>query len=137
MPESTVNAFFYGRFMDEAVLRSASVVPRAPRKAVVSGYRLLLGQRATMVPQFGAQVFGVVFAVTHAELDRLYTGPGLEAYRPEGVLAHLLEGGLCAALAYNLVTLPDPSQSDAAYAERLRSVLAGLGFPESYVSSIS
>ena len=54
MSDRTANAFFYGLFMDEAVLQGSGVVPREPRKAVVSGYRLQLGQRAKMVHQFGA-----------------------------------------------------------------------------------
>jgi hypothetical protein len=137
VPEPTVDAFFYGLFMDEAVLIEADVVPRKPRKAVVSGYRLHLGERATMVPEFGSQVFGMLFAITHAELHRLYSGPGLQAYRPQPVLAQLLDGSACAASAYNLVTPPEQTQPNRAYAEKLRSALTRLGFPDGYVNSIS
>ena len=35
----------------------------------------------------------MLFALTHDELERLYTAPGLESYRPEAVLAHSLDGG--------------------------------------------
>ena len=136
MTESTINAFFYGLFMDEVVLRQSGVEPRAPRKALVSGYRLRIGQRATMVREFGAQAYGMVFAITHPELDRLYAGAGLESYRPEGVLAHLMDGSVCAAAAYNLVTPPENGQTNPAYAEKLRAVLSRLGFPEGYVRSI-
>lgn len=136
MRELTIDAFFYGLFMDETVLIEANVVPREPRRAVISGYRLHLGERATMVPEFGSQVFGMLFAITHAELHRLYSMPGLQAYRPQSVLAQLLDGSVCAASAYNLVTLPEQTQPNPAYAEKLRAVLTRLGFPDSYVNSV-
>ena len=44
------------------------------------------GQRATLLPSAGARAYGMLYAVTHAELDRLYTAPGLEHYRPEALM---------------------------------------------------
>ena len=97
--ERRVDAFFYGLFMDTDVLRQSGVAPVNPRRAYVEDYALHIGQRATLVPRAGARAYGMVFALTHAELDRLYGAPGLETYRPEGVLAHPLEGAPAPALS--------------------------------------
>ena len=43
------NVFFYGLFMDEAVLRAKGVMPRTPRRATVHGMKLSLGARAFLV----------------------------------------------------------------------------------------
>jgi hypothetical protein len=130
MRESTIDAFFCRLFMDEVVLRESGVEPRTRRTAVVPGYRLYIGPRATMVREFGAQVYGMVFGFTHEELDRLYSGAGLDMYRPEGVLAHVEDGTICAATAHNLGTAPVGSATKSAYAQRLGAVLARLGLPE-------
>ena len=129
MSERTIQAFFYGLYMDEGVLRDKGVDPRHPRKAVVPGYRTRIGARASLVPRFGGQAFGMVFAVTHAELARLYAGAGLDAYRAESVLA-FFEDGSCAPVAtFNLVEPPALGEGNAAYAAKLRGVLERLGLP--------
>lgn len=79
----------------------------------------------------------MVFALTHDELDRLYSAPGLEPYRPEAVLAHSLEGETWPALCYNLREAPDPTESNEEYASRLRATLSRLNFPPEYVASVS
>jgi hypothetical protein len=48
----------------------------------------------------------MLFALTHSELERLYTAPGLEQYRPDAVLAQPLEGTPGPALCYNLREAP-------------------------------
>jgi hypothetical protein len=133
-----VDAFFYGLFMDAGILREAGVAPVAPRRACVDGFALRIGRRATLVPSPGSRVYGMLFALTHAELERLYAAPGLEAYRPEAVLARPLEAGPPApALCYNLREAPRPDERDPEYAARLGRVLGALGFPAPYVASIT
>ena len=78
----------------------------------------------------------MLISLTHAELERLYSAPGLEAYRPEAVVAHSFEGEVIAALCYNLVKAPEPHERNPEYAMRLRSVLENLGFPVEYVESV-
>ena len=79
----------------------------------------------------------MVFALTHDELARLYAAPGLEHYRPEALLARLLEGETVPALCYNLREVPGPGETNAEYATRLRTTLSRLGFPPEYVAAIS
>jgi hypothetical protein len=132
-----VDAFFYGLFMDTDVLRQSGVIPVDPRRAYVADYALHIGQRATLVPQAGARAYGMLFALTHAELDRLYGAPGLDKYRPEAVLAHPLEGAPAPAICFNLLEAPRPHERNPEYAARLQTALRKLDFPEEYVRSVS
>ena len=137
MVERRIAGFFYGLFMDPEVLRDSDVAAENPRRACVEDFALLIGRRATLLPSEGARAYGMVYALTHEELARLYGAPGLEDYRPEAVTARLLAGGSLPALCYNLKDAPSPDEANAAYAERLREALMRLGFPEDYAMSVS
>jgi hypothetical protein len=137
MSDRRLDAFFYGLFMDVDVLRESSVVPINPRRAYVDDFALRIGQRATLLPSSGARAYGMLIALTHQELERLYTAPGLEHYRPEAVLAHPLEGTPVPALCYNLREAPGPHERNPDYATRLQRVLSKLNFPPAYVAGVS
>lgn len=136
MAERVVDGFFYGLFMDVDVLRGLGVAPVDPRRAFVDGFALHIGRRATLVPTSGARSYGVVLGLTHDELHRLYTAPGLEDYRAEPVLARCLGADPVPALCYNLPAAPHPGEADGGYAGRLKEVLTRLGFPSDYVDSV-
>src|SRR2546430_15434925 len=102
MTDRRIDAFFYGLFMDVDVLRESKVAPSNPRRAYVADFALRIGQRATLLPAAGARAYGMLIALTHRELERLYTAPGLEQYRPEAELAQTLDGTLVPARYYNL-----------------------------------
>jgi hypothetical protein len=137
MSERRLAAFFYGLYMDLDVLREAGVVPIAPRQAFVDNFALRIGRRATLLPAAGARAYGMLYTVTHDELDRLYTAPGLEQYRPEAVLARPLDGAPIPALCYNLREAPQPHERNPDYVLRLQRALDKLGFPPEYVASVS
>jgi hypothetical protein len=137
MTDRRIDGFFYGLFMDSDILRESRVVAVSPRRAYVDGYALCIGRRATLVPNPGARAYGMVFALTHDELEKLYTAPGLEQYRPEAILAHSIEGETLPALCYNLREAPGPDEANPEYAARLREVLGKLEFPPGYIASIS
>src|SRR5258708_33866507 len=88
MTDRRVDGFFYGLYMDLEILREAGVAPASPRRAYVADFALRIGQRAPLLPSPGARAYGMVYAVAHTELDRLYTAPGLEHSPPEGDGAH-------------------------------------------------
>ena len=123
------DVFFYGLFMDESVLRAKGVEPRAARKAVVRDYELRIAQRAMLVPQPGSQAFGMVYALTDAELDSLYGEPGLEMYRPESVIATFEDGSSAEVTTFNLSDTTETGEPNLEYAAKLRAVLERLGFP--------
>jgi Gamma-glutamyl cyclotransferase, AIG2-like len=134
---ASVDAFFYGLFMDEGVLAASGVAPRHGRKARLDGFALRIGKRATLVRQVGGTAWGMVFALTKVELDRLYGAPGLELYRPEDVEVVLENRAMIPAVVYTLVQPPKPHERNPDYAERLKKVLTQLEFPADYVASIA
>ena len=129
-----VDVFFYGLFMDSEVLRESQVDVVDPRPAFAEGYALRIGRRATLVPFAGQRAYGMVFALTEAELGRLYSAPGLEQYRAEPLLVQI-EDKTLPVLCY-LCPAPQPGEANPEYAARLRAVLEKLRFPREYVSSI-
>jgi hypothetical protein len=132
-----VDGFFYGLFMDSDVLRKGNVFPENPRQAFVNDFGLQVGERATLVRRAGARSYGMLFALTHEELDRMYSAPGLADYRPEAVVAQTLEGEKVPALCYNLIEPQHSVEPNAEYAARLRAALGKLGFPATYIDSIT
>jgi len=136
MSDRRIDGFFYGLFMDHEILRETGVEPINPRRAYVEEFALRIGQRATLIPSPGARAYGMLFALTRSELDRLYAAPGLEQYRPEAILAQPLEGTPTPALCYNLREAPLPHERNSEYAARLQRVLTILDFPAEYIASV-
>ena len=134
--ERHVDAFFYGLFMDAGVLNKAGAAPADPRPGYVDGFALRIGQRATLVRAETGRVYGMLFAMTHRDLDRLYRQPGLELYVPEAVLARTLDDQPVAALCYNLLEPPALDERNPEYASQLRGVLREMGFPREYIESV-
>ena len=134
--EPRVDVFFYGLFMDADVLREYQVPAIDPRPAYAEGYALRIGRRATLIAFAGKRAYGMVYALTEDELDRLYSAPGLEAYRPEPLLVQLADGKTLPVLCY-VCPRPQPGENNMEYAARLRAVLEKLKFPRDYISSVS
>ncbi|MDQ3818647.1 MAG: gamma-glutamylcyclotransferase [Acidobacteriota bacterium] len=132
-----VEVFFYGLFMDEALLRGKGVDPKNRRLAFVDNFGLIIGARATLVRRAGRKVYGVLFSLTHAEVDALYSESSVSAYRPEAVMAQVADGSLVPALCFNLPVEPSPDERNPEYAAKLREVAKGIGLPVDYVSSIN
>lgn len=136
MGTKRVDGFFYGLFMDADILRRDGVFPENPRQAYVDDFELRIGRRATLIRRVGARSYGMLFALTHDELARMYSGAGLADYRPEALIARTLQAETVPALCYNLSEAPNSEEANAEYAARLRAVLGKLGFPETYISSV-
>ena len=128
--------FFYGLFMDDALLREQGVNPFNRRMATVENFSLVIGARATLVPCAGRTVHGVVFSLTHSEVDALYAEASVSVYRPEAVLSQLTDGGATPALCFNLPEPPSADERNPQYASKLRDVAARIGLPPGYVASI-
>ena len=131
-----VDVFFYGLYMDDAVLAKAGVTPRSPRKACSDGFALRIGKRATLVRAQGGRAWGMVYALTPEELARLYGASGLEAYRPEDIEVTLENRAIIPARVYNLAEAPAAAERNPDYAEKLKTVLTRLGMPAEYIASI-
>jgi Gamma-glutamyl cyclotransferase, AIG2-like len=131
-----LEVFFYGLFMDPQVLEAKGVHPVDARLAVIPGFRLRIGARAALIPTPGGEVHGVLMKLTHADVEKLYSEPSVQAYRPEPVLAIASNGASVAALCYNLPEPPLPDEHNAEYAGKLRSLAQRIGLPPDYVTSI-
>ncbi len=131
-----IDVFFYGLFMDESLLREKGVSPLDRRLAAVKNFALVIGARATFVPNIGGTVHGVVFSLSHCELDKLYAEASVSVYRPEAVSAQLADGRVIPALCFNLPVPPAPNERNPQYAARLRELAERIGLPASYVSTI-
>lgn len=130
-----VDVFFYGLFMDADLLREKGVRPENRRVASVTDFRLVIGNRATLTPSSGTTVYGVLFSLTHREIDLLYSDPSVSGYRPEAVLA-VTNTETVAALCFNLPTPPSTHERNSAYALKLKTLAGRIGLPPAYSSSI-
>ena len=127
MKHRRLEIFFYGLFMDTEVLEAKGIHPVDIRLAAVPGFRLRIGARAALVPAPGGEVHGVLMRLSHAEVEKLYSEPSVQVYRPEPVLATASNGASVASLCYNLPEPPTANiatPSTSASSDRWRSVLA-------------
>ena len=131
-----INVFFYGLFMDDALLRAKGIKPENRRMASVENFSLVIGERATLVPCPDQTAHGVLFSLTHAEVDALYREASVSVYRPEAVSARLEDGQVVPALCFNLPVPPASEERNPQYASKLRELAERIGLPQSYVSSI-
>lgn len=131
-----IDVFFYGLFMDEALLREKGFDPHNRRLASVEDFSLMIGARATLVADRGRTVHGVLFSVTHQEVEALYSDSSVSVYRPEAVLARVADGSVVSALCFNLPTAPSLEDCNSEYVTKLRQLAERIGLPPSYVSSI-
>ena len=77
-------------------------------------------------------------SVTHADINQLYSGPGLEDYAPEALSVNLMsQQQLVPALCYNLLNPPSPDEANYEYAIKLKEALTRLEFPSEYIESIT
>ena len=131
-----IDIFFYGLFMDEALLRDKGMKPGNRRVAFVENFSLVIGARATLVPCPGRTAHGVLYALTHSEVDALYSEASVSVYRPEAVSARVADGSLIPALCFNLPAPPSMDGRNPQYVSKLRELAERIGLPPSYVSSI-
>jgi hypothetical protein len=136
MDHRRIDVFFYGLFMDQQLLEGKGLRPVDVRTATVPGFKLRIGARAALVPSPDAEVHGMLMKLSHGELDKLYSDPSVQAYRPEPVLAVGSDGASVAALCYNLPEPPATDERNAEYAAKLRTLAQRIGLPNHYVSSI-
>jgi hypothetical protein len=131
-----IDVFFYGLFMDEALLREKGVNPLKRRISFVENFCLVIGARATLVPCINGRVHGVVFSLTHSEVDALYSESSVSVYRPEAVSVRLADGSDIPALCFNLPAPPSIADRNPQYVSKLRDLAQRIGLPPDYVSSI-
>jgi hypothetical protein len=131
-PNRLIRVFFYGLYLDSAVLRGKGVEPRGARPGLVMGHSLRIGRQATLLRCVGGQAYGVVYSMTYDEFDRLYAAAGPTSYRVEAVLVRTLDGDFIPALCCTLLHAPGEREGNADYARDLRAAMVRAGLPATF-----
>ena len=138
MADPVVWVFFYGSYMNFAVLREVDYVPGRWEVARLAGFDIQIRPRANLVRSAEHCVYGVLATATHAELERLYAHAREvlgEVYLPEAVLVQTRAGLWRPALCY-LCPEMAPRPADNAYVERVVAPARAFKFPDWYVERL-
>ena len=133
--DAAMNVFFYGLFMDQNLLGGKGIAPSSAVTGYVDGFRLRIGERATLQPHAGGRAYGVMMDVAADEIAELYAESSVADYVPEFVTVELMDGSRAEASCYNLPgnIVGDPNTG---YAAALLDVARQLGLPDAYLREI-
>ena len=130
--------FFYGSYMNRAVLREVDIDPPGFEVARLPGYEIVIAPRANLVPSAEQCAWGLLAELTHAELARLYAHAQEvlgETYLPHPVLVETAGGRWQPALCY-LAPAMDAFPPDPAYVDRILDPAREHGLPPSYIARL-
>lgn len=130
-----MDIFFYGLFMDEALLKSKGLHPSSTRVAYLQDYGLRIGERATLLKAEGERAYGVIMSLNEKELDVLYGEESVADYVPEKVTVITENQKRVHVIAYNLPPEMVKGQNKQ-YAKSLATVAGKIGLPSEYVAEI-
>jgi len=119
------DVFFYGLYMDEEILKSKNIVGRNKRIGVADGYELRIGNMATLLRKENAKAYGIVYSLTHDEIDILYKKAGLTEYVTEAIIIKLEDGTSIATLCCNLLNPPKDDETNDEYYKKLINCMRG------------
>ena len=135
MNTNQIMVFFYGLFMDEALLASKGVRPVESTIGYVDGFGLHIGKRATLLPEENRRTYGVLMKITSEDATALYSEQSVADYVAEPVVVHLPGGAKVSAVCYNLPALR-LAGTNPEYAASLLALGTRLGLPDSYLAII-
>lgn len=139
MSARDVVVFFYGSYMNRAVLAEVELAPKRWEAATLAGFELRIAPRANLVRAPGRVVYGALATATHAELQRLYAHSEHvlgQVYLPEAVIVHDARGAWQPALCYIASEMPEQA-AERAYVERILQPARELGFADWYLAHIA
>ena len=131
----TVTVFFYGLFMDEDLLRSQGLTPGNGQIAEIREHDIRIGRRAYVIMEPDVSLWGVVFDLPMDQVKKLYSGPGVQDYRPVSVRALTQGGETVEAQCYNLPEGDKPRDDDR-YLYMLIALCQRLDFPDIYIDRL-
>ncbi len=130
--------FFYGLFMDEALLAGKGLHPTTLGRAVLPEFRIHIGERATLVPSAGSRAYGVVMQFAAEEVCSLYSDPSVNEYEPVAVRVRFLDTDETVnADCYNLPPRTGHAGANPSYAVQLSELVRTLGFNSGYADEIA
>jgi len=138
MSSQSVVTFFYGSYINRAVLGEVELFPQRFEVARLPGYDISIQPLANLVASDEHTVYGVLATATHAELERLYRHAQDVLgghYFPHPVVAIASSNELVPALCYIAPSL-DPAPAEPAYVRRILEPARELGFPAWYISRL-
>src|SRR5262245_32243552 len=130
-PGHRVATFFYGSYMNPAVLAEVEIRLERWEVARLAGFELVIQPRANLVRSESGMSYGIVTHLRHDELDRLYAHAKDvlgERYLPEAVLVETNEARWAPALCY-LCHDMQPRAAEREYVERIAGPARDFGFP--------
>jgi len=137
-PEPVSKIFFYGLFMDRSLLVEKGLHPEIIGPAVLPGYRIHIGERATLLRSASSRAFGIVMQLTGPEARTLYSEPSVREYVRERVEVELLDTGESVeADCYNLPPEVGLAGANPAYATELSRLVEALELDSAYVYEIA
>lgn len=129
------SVFFYGLFMDDDLLKEKGFHPSNGKIAFAKGYGLRIGEKAALVQSASESSYGIVMSLNEAEIDKLYSAPGVSEYLPEHIEVTEQNGNTYKVLCYNL-PLSKLSGSNKEYAKSLSEAAKKMGLPKTYIDQI-
>ena len=127
--------FFYGLFMDKRRLASCGVIIIDQVVACLQGYRLRIGERATVIADAESCVCGILATLSSEQLYSLYSQESVADYIPETLSAVTPGGTSVQVICYTLP--PDKIRgTNKRYAKALLELVRQLRFPQSYIRQI-
>lgn len=138
MAELRVWVFFYGSFMNPALLEQQGIVPEQIEIVRLPGYAISIGPLANLTPSAADCVYGTLVRLTHRELDQLYADLPAAAgtpYRPEAVLVQTESGAWRPALSY-VAPPSEPAPPAPDHLEHILSAAREYGFPDWYIQRL-
>jgi AIG2-like family len=130
--------FFYGSFMNPAVLREAGLEPPPFEVGRLDGYDITIGPLANLVESEGATTYGLLAQMSHGELRQLYDHAEKVLggnYEPHPALVQTRDGRWRAALCY-IAPAMEHRPADRAYVERILKPAREHGFPARYLARL-
>jgi len=132
----TVQAFFYGLYMDSELLRSLGFVPGSVIRARLDSYALDLFGLAKIIPNNNSVVWGNVISVSEQDLTAMYSFETTKSYKAESVQVFDIDGNAMSVNCYNTAASPNlPFNSE--YQLKLVKLLKKLEFPVDYIASVN
>lgn len=119
------------------MLEAMGLAPTVIGRARLDGYALVLGRRASLLPDASACAYGVVMDLSKGDSAALYAGNELDRYRPEPVTVQMLdEQTEQSALIYTLNPAEAGGPIDPAYALKLALLVRRCKLPTDYAERI-
>lgn len=121
--------------MDESLLSSKGIQPTKSCPGYLEGFRLHIGERATLLPEQDGQAYGLLMQLPENKVTALYSDQSVRDYVAEPVVVRLADDTQVAGVCYNLPTSMLKG-ANPKYAAALLELATSLDFPEHYLAHI-